>query len=60
MIADWWLQGHSGVKVLDGAGWLDGFYSRLKDDDLHPVDRDYLEKLVLWHEEKGEFYSTEE
>jgi hypothetical protein len=52
MVAGRWLQGHPGTRVLDGATWLDGFYSHLE-DDLHPVDREYLEQLATWHEQKG-------
>jgi hypothetical protein len=36
------------------APWLVGFYSRLKDEDLHLCDREYLEELLAWHEEKGD------
>jgi hypothetical protein len=59
MVAGWWLQGHPHVKTLGGATWLVGFYSRLKEDDLHPVDRGYLDELIAWHEEKGS-QSTDE
>jgi hypothetical protein len=52
MVADWWLQSHPDAKTLGGAAWLVGFYDRLKDDDLHPTDRDYLQELVAWHKEK--------
>jgi hypothetical protein len=31
------------------AEWLVGFYSRLDEDELHPVDRDHLEELTEWH-----------
>ncbi len=60
MVTDWWLQGHSNAKTLDGAAWLVGFYSRLKEDDLHPLDNGYLEELVTWHEETTGSVSTEE
>jgi hypothetical protein len=52
MVADWWLQCHPDAKTLDGAAWLVGFYDRLKDEDLHPIDREYLQDLVAWHKEK--------
>jgi hypothetical protein len=29
-----------------------GFNTYMKDEDLHPFDREYLKKLVAWHEEK--------
>ncbi len=50
MVADWWVKEHSEVKLVSGrAEWLIGFYNRLNDDELHPVDRDHLEKLTNWH-----------
>lgn len=52
MVADWWLKSHPGTKILDSAGWLMGFHGCLKEDDLHPIDREYLKELVMWHEEK--------
>ncbi len=52
MVSDWWLQSHSDTKTLAGAAWLEGFYDRLKEDDLHKVDRDYLKELVMWHKER--------
>ena len=52
MVSEWWLQSHQDVKTLDGAAWLKGFYGRLKEEDLHETDRDYLAELVAWHKEK--------
>ena len=52
MVADWWLQSHADAKTLGGATWLVGFYDRLKDNDLHPIDREYLKELIAWHKEK--------
>jgi hypothetical protein len=52
MISDWWLVSHPDVKTLDGAAWLVGFYDRLKEEDLHVTDREYLAELVAWHREK--------
>jgi hypothetical protein len=52
MVADWWLQSHPDAKTLGGATWLVGFYDRLKDLDLHPIDREYLQELVAWHKER--------
>lgn len=52
MVADWWLQSHPGAKTLIGAEWLVGFYDRLEEGDLHPIDRAYLKELVEWHKEK--------
>jgi len=52
MVIDWWLQSHSKVKTLNGATWLMRFHSSLKEDDLHPTNREYLKELVSWHEEK--------
>jgi hypothetical protein len=54
MVADWWLQSHPNVNTTGGAPWLVGFYSRLKDEDLHPFDREYLEELLEWHKKKGD------
>lgn len=52
MVSDWWLQNHPDAKTLNGAEWLVGFYDRLKEDDLHVIDREYLTELVTWHAEK--------
>lgn len=52
MVSAWWLQGHPDGKTLDGAPWLVGFYDRLKEEDLHLVDREYLRELVAWHKER--------
>ena len=52
MVSGWWLQSHQDVKTLDGAAWLKGFYDRLKEDDLHLVDREYLKELAVWHKER--------
>jgi hypothetical protein len=52
MVSDWWLQSHPEGKTLPGADWLMGFYDRLKEEDLHLVDREYLEELVAWHKER--------
>jgi hypothetical protein len=53
MVADWWSQEHLDVKLVDGrAEWLIGFYNRLDEDELHPVDRDHLEELTKWHKTK--------
>ena len=52
MVSDWWLLSHSDTKTLNGAEWLVGFYDRLKEDDLHTIDREYLTELVAWHTEK--------
>jgi len=41
------------VKTLDGAAWLVGFYDRLKEEDIHPIDKEYLKELVAWHQEKA-------
>ena len=57
MVAGWWLQSDPNTKYLDGAAWLVGFYARLKEEDLHPIDREYLKELVAWHQEKGELNS---
>ena len=52
MVSDWWLQSHSDAKTLDGAAWPVGFYKRLKEEDLHEVNREYLRELVTWHKER--------
>ena len=52
MITDWWLQGHSNAKTLDDAKWLEGFCSRLKENDLNLLNKGYLEELLAWHKEK--------
>jgi hypothetical protein len=53
MVADWWLQEHPDVKLVDGhVEWLIGFYNHLDEDELHPVDRDHLEELTEWHKTK--------
>jgi len=52
MVSNWWLLGHSNVKTLNGAEWLVGFYNCLKDEDIHPVDKEYLKELITWHREK--------
>lgn len=52
MVANWWLKSHPKTKTLDGAKWLMGFYGRLKEDNLHPLDREYLEELTAWHKEQ--------
>ena len=52
MFAGWWLQSNPSTKTLQGAAWLMGFYGRLKEDELHPTNREYLKELVAWHEEK--------
>jgi hypothetical protein len=52
MVSDWWLQSHPEGKTLPGADWLVGFYDRMKEEDLHLVDREYLEELVAWHKER--------
>jgi hypothetical protein len=53
MVADWWQQSHPDVKTLGGAAWLEGFYTRLKEEDLHSIDGEYLKELATWHKEKG-------
>ncbi|KAI6146675.1 hypothetical protein BKA82DRAFT_4015526 [Pisolithus tinctorius] len=40
------------VKLLDGADWLDGFYSQLQEGDLLKEDAKYLSELVKWKEHK--------
>ncbi len=52
MVADWWLKNHGDTKALDGATWLVGFHSRLKEEDLHLTDSKYLKDLIVWHEGK--------
>jgi hypothetical protein len=53
MIAYWWLRENPGFKTLEKGGeWLEGFCSRLEKKDLHTLDWDHLEELVVWHEEK--------
>ncbi len=53
MVTEWWLQEHPEVKLVDGhVEWLVGFYDRLDDDELHPIDRDHLEELIAWHKTK--------
>jgi hypothetical protein len=52
MVSDWWLLSHSDVKTLDGAAWLVGFYNHLKEEDIHPLDKEYLTELITWHGEK--------
>ena len=50
MVADWWVKEHPEVKLVSGyVEWLIGFYNRLNDDELHPVDRNHLEELTNWH-----------
>jgi hypothetical protein len=50
MVTDWW-QEHPKVKCLEGAPWLVGFHCHMK-EDIHTLDRDYLEELVTWNEGK--------
>jgi hypothetical protein len=51
MVMTWWLQRHPDAKILGGADWLEGLYNRLS-DDLHLLDKEYLNELVIWHGEK--------
>jgi len=52
MVADWWLQSHPEARITGSTLWLVGFYNRLKDEDLHLSDREYLEELLAWHKKK--------
>jgi hypothetical protein len=52
MVSNWWQLSHPNVKPLDGGAWLVGFYDRLKEEEIHPIDKEYLEELVAWHREK--------
>ena len=53
MVANWWLEDHPNAEILEGARQLDGSYGRLKEDDLHPIDQEHIEELVVWHEKKA-------
>ncbi|SRR5258708_7493435 len=60
MVTGWWLQKHPNAKTFGGAEWLTGFYSCLKDEDLHPINREYLKELVALHQEKEGLNSMED
>ncbi len=60
MVAGWWLQKHPNAETFGGTEWLTGFYGCLKDEDLHPIDREYLKELVAWHQEKEGLNSMED
>ncbi|KAI6139100.1 hypothetical protein BKA82DRAFT_138652, partial [Pisolithus tinctorius] len=52
MVDNAWQRSHPDVKLLDGADWLDGFYSQLQEGDLLKEDAKYLSELVKWKEHK--------
>jgi len=41
-------------------GWLEGFYDRLRREELHPADWDHLEELKAWHEQQRELMGDEQ
>lgn len=53
MIAGWWLEQNPEFDGFDdGAEWLLGFRSRLKDEELDGLDLEHIKELTAWHDEQ--------
>ena len=55
MMAGWWLEQNPEFEGLnDGGEWLVGFYSHLREDELHELDWAHIKELTAWHEEQAQ------
>jgi len=48
MADETWRKENPEVATLEGVAWLEGFYCRLKEDELCAADAEYLKELDQW------------